>query len=62
MQIAVIQRFSKRYINISKIGGITMLTNEKSTITIPVPAQYVSDNMIACVKKDDLKMLRFGDV
>ena len=39
-----------------------MLTNEKSTITIPVPAQYVSDNMIAGVKKEDLKKLRFGDV
>lgn len=36
-------------------------TNENKTVTIPVPAHYVSDTMIAGVKFEDLKTMWFGD-
>lgn len=35
--------------------------NEKNTVTIPVPAHYMTDTMIAGVKKEDLRTLYFGD-
>ena len=35
--------------------------NEKKTVTIPVPAHYVTDTMIAGVKKEDLRTMWFGD-
>jgi len=35
--------------------------NEKKTITIPVPAHYLTDSMIAGVKKEELRTMWFGD-
>ena len=35
--------------------------NTKKTVTIPVPAHYVTDTMIAGVKKEDLRTMWFGD-
>jgi len=36
--------------------------NAKKTVTIPVPANYVKDTMIAGVSIDDIRKLRFGEV
>ena len=36
--------------------------NAKKTVTIPVPANYVNDTMIAGVSVDDIRKLRFGEV
>ena len=36
--------------------------NAKKTVTIPVPANYVKDTMIAGVSTDDIRKIRFGEV
>ena len=36
--------------------------NEKKTVRIPVPAEYAKDTMIAGVKKDELKIMWFGEI
>ena len=38
-----------------------MTNNEKKTVTIPVPAHYMTESMIAGVKKEDLRTMWFGD-
>ena len=38
------------------------MTNiEKKTVTIPVPAHYMTESMVAGVKKEDLRTMWFGD-